>query len=312
MGDEWYTGLGVGLLAFVRIAFIFQQAPILASRHIKPQMKVGLAGAMAVVAFPNLPMPEYFPDNPRAFILCILGQIVVGLAIGFVSYLCMAAAQFGGEMMDIQMGLSVAASMDPSSGGTSKLLMRLNFYIAMLLYLGVNGHHDLIRALFHSFRVIPLTEFRVSGSLVLKFIQHTEDIFLIGLQIAAPPLAALFITQVAMGLLARVAPQMNVFMLSFPMNIAIGLMLFSIGLPMIQRLHLIQFEINRDQTYDIIYIIGNPKDPTNPTAEGFRLEPPPPLQGPPKAPDGSSVTKSTGPVVPPRQPAEPQASGFSR
>jgi len=262
-------------LAFVRIVFIFQQAPILASRHIKPQMKVGLAGAMAIVAFPNLPMPENFPEEPKGFILAALGQMIVGLAIGFVSYLVMAAAQFGGEMMDIQMGLSVAASMDPSSGGTSKLLMRLNFYIAMLLYLGVDGHHMLFRALFHSFKVIPLTEFRVSGRLVLQFISHTEDIFLIGLQVAAPPLAALFITQVAMGLLARVAPQMNVFMLSFPMNIAVGLMLFSIGLPMIQGLLLKQFEINQDRTMDVIYIIGDPDDPTLPTAEGFKLEPDP-------------------------------------
>lgn len=293
MGDQWYTGLGVGLLAFVRIAFIFQQAPILASKHIKPQMKVGLAGAMAVVAFPNLPMPEYFPEEPRAYILCILGQIVVGLAIGFVSYLCMAAAQFGGEMMDIQMGLSVAASMDPSSGGTSKLLMRLNFYVAMLLYLGVEGHHQLIRALFYSFRVIPLTEFRVSGNLVLRFIEHTEEIFLIGLQVAAPPLAALFITQVAMGLLARVAPQMNVFMLSFPMNIAIGLMLFSIGLPMIMQLHLKQFEINQDRTVDVIHIIGNPKDPTNPTEDGFRLEPASPVPKSPKGPSSPSDPIST-------------------
>lgn len=280
MGDEFYTAFGVGLLAFIRIVFIFQQAPILASRHIKQQMKVGLAASIAIVAFPNLPMPEYFPADPRGFVLAILSQIVVGLAIGFVSYLVMAAAQFGGEMMDIQMGLSVAASMDPSSGGTSKLLMRLNFYIAMLLYLGVDGHHMLLRALFRSFKVIPVTEFRVSGRLILEFISHTEEIFLIGLQIAAPPLAALFITQVAMGLLAKAAPQMNVFMLSFPMNIAIGLMLFSVGLPMIQRLLLRQFEINDARTHDVVDIIGNRKDPTLPTIDGFKLEPGPPGVGP--------------------------------
>lgn len=280
MNEEFFTAFGVGLLAFVRIAMIFQQAPILASRHIKPQMKVGLAGALAVVAFPNLPMPENFPEDPRGFILAILTQVVVGLAIGFVSFLVMACAQFGGEMMDIQMGLSVAASMDPSSGGTSKLLMRLNFYIAMLLYLGVEGHHELLRALFKSFQVIPVTEFRVSGRLIEVFISHTEEIFLIGLQIAAPPLAALFITQVAMGLLARVAPQMNVFMLSFPMNIAIGLMLFSIGLPMIQNLLRHQIRINQARTDDVIMIIGNPDDPTLPNAEGFRLEPPPAGLGP--------------------------------
>lgn len=277
MPDEFFLSLGVGLLAFVRIVFIFQQAPILASRHVKPQIKVGLAATMAVVAAPHVPIPEYFPSEPRGYLLALLSQVVVGLAIGFVSFLVMAAAQFGGEMMDIQMGLSVAASMDPSSGGTSKLLNRLNFYVAMLLYLGVDGHHMLIRALFRSFQVIPVTEFRVSGRLVLTFIQHTEDIFLIGLQVAAPPLAALFITQVAMGLLARAAPQMNVFMLSFPMNIAIGLMLFSIGLPMIQGLLLKQFEINHDRTWDAILIIADKDDPTLPTTEGFVLDEPPPL-----------------------------------
>ena len=103
---------------------------------------------------------------------------------------------------------------------------------------------------------------------------------MIGLQIAAPPLAALFITQVAMGLLAKAAPQMNVFMLSFPMNIAIGLMLFSVGLPMIQRLLLRQFEINDARTHDVVDIIGNRKDPTLPTIDGFKLEPGPPGVGP--------------------------------
>lgn len=280
MEDSFYEALGVGLLAFVRIALIFQQAPILGSKHIKPQVKAGLAGCLAVVAYPNLPIPENFPEDPRGLVLAILTQVVVGLSIGFVSYLTMAAAQFGGEMMDIQMGLSVAASMDPSSGGTSKLLMRLNFYFAMLLYLGANGHHMLLRALFRSFQVIPVTEFRVSGRLVESFILHTEEIFLIGLQISAPPLAALFITQVAMGLLARVAPQMNVFMLSFPMNIAVGMMLFSVGLPVIQGLLLEQFEVTQDRTEDVIMIIGDPDDPTNPTAEGFVLVEPTPDVGP--------------------------------
>ncbi|MFA5508715.1 MAG: flagellar biosynthetic protein FliR [Vulcanimicrobiota bacterium] len=277
MDDQFFSAFAVGLLAFVRIVFIFQQAPILGSKHIKGQAKVGLAACLAVVAFPNLPMPANMPEDPRGFILALLAQVVVGLAIGYVSFLVMAAAQFGGEMMDIQMGLSVAASMDPSSGGTSKLLNRLNFYVAMMLYLMVDGHHMLLRALFRSFQVIPVTEFRVSGRLVSEFITHTEEIFLIGLQVAAPPLAALFITQVAMGLLARVAPQMNVFMLSFPLNIAIGLMLFSIGLPVIQGLLLEQFEINHDRTWDAILIMGDRNDPTLPTENGFVLDDSPPI-----------------------------------
>ena len=255
---DFYTAFGVCLLAFVRIVLIFRQAPILGSNHMKNQVKIGLAATMALVAFPHLKIPDNFPTEPRAYIFCILGQVGVGLAIGFVSYLVMAAAQFGGEMMDIQMGLSAAATMDPSSGGTSKLIMRLNFYCAMLLYLGTNGHHDFLRALFHSFDVIPVTTFNINGHLIQLFIDHTEDIFVIGLQIAAPPLAALFITQIAMGLLSKVAPQMNVFMLSFPMNIGVGMLMLSVGLPMIQDLLIEQFQINLQETYDVIDILMEP------------------------------------------------------
>ncbi len=259
MTDEFYSVFGTALLAFVRIALIFRQAPILGSNHLKPQLKVGLAAMLTIVAVPNLVVPDNFPSEIRGFIMALLGQIVVGLAIGFVSYLVMAAAQFGGEMMDIQMGLSVAATMDPSSGGTSKLLMRLNFYFAMLLYLGVNGHHDFLRAVYRSFDIIPVTEFHVNGRLILMFIDHTEEIFLIGLQIAAPPLAALFIAQIAMGLLARVAPQMNVFMLSFPLNIGVGMTMLAVGLPMIQQLLLTQFDINIQLVYDCIDILTQPQ-----------------------------------------------------
>ena len=115
--------LGLGILAFTRIVFVTIQAPILASRHYKGQLKVGFAAALTLVAFPTLPMPEYFPHDFLGFIQVLLTQVIVGLAIGLVSFLVMAGAQFGGEMMDIQMGLSVAASMDPSSGGASKLLI---------------------------------------------------------------------------------------------------------------------------------------------------------------------------------------------
>lgn len=255
---DFYTSFGVCLLAFVRIVLIFRQAPILGSNHMKNQVKIGLAALLSLVAFPHLKVPDNFPTEPRGYILCILSQVGVGLAIGFVSYLVMAAAQFGGEMMDIQMGLSAAATMDPSSGGTSKLIMRLNFYFAMLLYLTTNGHHEFLRALYKSFDIIPVTTFNVNGALIELFIDHTRDIFVIGLQIASPPIAALFITQIAMGLVSKVAPQMNVFMLSFPANIGVGMMMLSVGLPVIQNLLINQFQLNIDETYDVINILIQP------------------------------------------------------
>lgn len=247
--ETLFVVMGLGGLAFARIVAIMIQAPILGSKHFNTQVRIGTALALTMLAFPNLPVPDDFPEEMRGFLLAILTQIVVGLCIGMVSFMTMAAAQFGGEMLDIQMGLSVAASMDPSSGGASKLLNRLMFYIAMLLFLVVDGHHQFMIAIYRSFELIPLTYFRVSGALIEQLIRLTGEIFLIGIQIAAPALAALFITQVALGLLARVAPQMNVFMLSFPLNIAIGLMLVSVGLPVITRLLKYRFEVTLDEMF---------------------------------------------------------------
>lgn len=246
--------VAVGLfgLAFARIVMIMVQAPVFGSRHYNTQIRIGTALALTMVAFPNLPIPSHMPHDIRGFVLAILTQIVVGLCIGLVSFVIIASAQFGGEMLDIQMGLSVAASMDPSMSGASTLLNRLCFYIAMLLYLIVDGHHQLMIAIYRSFDVVPLTYFRVTGTLIVELIRLTGEIFVIGVQVASPALAALFITQVALGLLARVAPQMNVFMLSFPLNIAIGLMLLSVGLPMIFLLLRHHFDMNFDDMFRAI------------------------------------------------------------
>ncbi len=245
----------LGLLAFARIVLIMVQAPIWGSRHYNAQIKVGTAAVITILAFPNLPIPDHFPKEIRGLILALLTQIAVGAAIGFASFIVMGAAQFGGEMLDIQMGLSVAASMDPSSHGASKLLQRLNFYVAMLLYLILDGHHKLMIAIFYSFKVVPLTGMKMTGAQIQSMINMVGDIFVLGTQIAAPALGALFITQVALGLLARVAPQMNVFMLSFPLNIAIGISIFVVALPYVVRLLTHSFAVNDEQVLDTIRML---------------------------------------------------------
>lgn len=256
MADEIYTWWLMWLLAFTRILLVFVQAPIFGSHHIPRPLLVGVAATMTFLVFPSLPVLEEVPEDFREMALWILTQIAVGLVIGYVSFLIMAAAQFGGEMLDIQMGLSVAASFDPASHGAINLLRRLHFYIAMLLYLVLNGHHMLVEAIFHSFRVIPLNHFYLSDIGAAELIRTTGEVFVIGTQIAAPALGALFITQVALGLLARVAPQMNVFMLSFPLNIAIGVFMISVSLPLILKLLQAQFDVNLEDLEQMIHLLG--------------------------------------------------------
>jgi flagellar biosynthesis protein FliR len=218
------------LMTLVRIVGFFVQAPIWGSHHFDKKVLVAMAASMAIIAFPNLPVPKNIPFDVFPFFLMLFTQFVVGLIIGFASFMIMSVAQFGGELLDTQMGLSVAASFDPASGGSTNMMRRLSFYLAMILYLCFDGHHYLIRAMFRSFELIPITGVNISSGLIIHLMHLTGQIFLLGIQISAPSLAALFLTQIALGLLARVAPQMNVFMLSFPLNIAVGLTLLSSSL----------------------------------------------------------------------------------
>jgi flagellar biosynthetic protein FliR len=211
----------------------FVQAPIWGSHHIPKQVLVGTCALMAIVMYPVVPVPKGLENlgdrmmhgDFAPFIFYIIQQFTVGLVIGYFSFLIMASVQFGAECLDVQMGLSVAASFDPASHGAVNMLRRWAFYLAMILYLLFNFHHKALEAMRFSYDVIPLDSMVLSHKLIEDMMTKTGYIFIIGLQVAAPIVASLFVTQVALGLLARVAPQMNVFMLSFPLNIAIGLTL---------------------------------------------------------------------------------------
>ncbi len=223
MTQEGMELIAVWLLAFTRFAGFFVQAPIWGSHHFDKKILIGSAAAWTFILFPALNVPPKLSFEPFTFIMLIVFQFFVGMIIGYASFIIMAAAQFAGSMLDTQMGLSVAASYDPASGTSINMMQRLHFYLAMIMFLCFNGHHFLVRAMFRSFDLIPLTGLSLNENVIGILIEMTAKIFYLGVQLAAPGMAALFITQVGLGMLARVAPQMNVFMLSFPLNIAIGL-----------------------------------------------------------------------------------------
>ena len=254
--DEGFKTLGMGLLAFARIVMVFVQAPIWGAQHFKDPIRIGMALGMTALAFPYLPRPEVFPTEAKGFMLALLTQLGVGAVIGWVSFLVMATAQFGGEMLDIQMGLSAAAQADPASHGAVNLMRRLQFYIAMLLYLIMDGHHQLWVAVFRSFEVVPLTHFQMTHMQLDKFLDLSGNIYNLGLQIASPVVGALFVAQVALGMVARAAPQMNVFMISFPMNLGIGLILLTVSLDWILKVYASRFGVNFDQINEAVQMIA--------------------------------------------------------
>lgn len=244
MTMQAYILFGVFFLIMIRIIGVFIQAPVFGSRLIAPQVLIGFSGLLAIIIYPQISVPQNFPSDLVGFASLVVVQFLVGSVIGYVSNIVLAGVQFAGTMLDIQLGLSAAAVYDPATGSTVNILNRFQFYFALMLYLAIDGHHILIKAICESFKIVPLAGMTYSGPLMGELVKLTGQVFYVGIQIAAPMLAALFIVQIAMGLLSRVAPQMNVFMLSFPLNILIGVLLFMVSLGFIKAAIIGLFEKN--------------------------------------------------------------------
>jgi flagellar biosynthesis protein FliR len=250
--DKLFLYFTTYLLTFARIIGFFVQAPIWGSKHINNQIKVGFMALMTFLIWPHIPLPYELPGGPITLLLLVITQIFIGLVIGYVAFIPMAMAQFGGEIMDIQMGMSSAAQYDPSSKGTINLIRRLKFYLAMLMLMIVNGHHVLIHATAKSFEIIPLTGTRFTGILIDELVRMTGQIFYVGIQITLPVLGALLMVQVSLGIMAKVAPQMNVFMLSFPLNILTGLTMLGASMPLFVKKLPEYFDQNVDLIIDTL------------------------------------------------------------
>lgn len=233
MQDVFYHYLLSMLLVFTRIVSFMSApiSPLWGGRMIRRQTKIGLALLMTFLIAPHVPIPEKFSGSFVTILILVAYQVIVGVIIGYVSYTWFAAIEFGGGVIDIQMGLSSAASQDPLTKGPANMIRRLLLYFSLLLYLTMDGHHVMLMAVVKTFDVVPLTGPKFTSAFIFEVVALTGKMLFIGTIISLPVLGALFTVQVAMGIMAKVAPQMNVFMLSFPLNIMVSLILLAATIP---------------------------------------------------------------------------------
>ena len=219
-------------LVFLRVGAILMTLPVFEGRSIPHLFKLALAFAVSLVLFPVLGLkPVSVADS--IFILAIgaAGEILLGLVIGFSVKLIFAGIQMAGQMAGYQMGMAIANVMDPDQSQQVLLLAQFNNLVALLVFLTINAHYWFIRALTHSYRMIPPLNVHFDGSIVEYLIEMSGKMFVISIQVGAPIIAALLVTSVVFGLMARTVPQMNVFIVAMPLKIGIGLLFIGFGLP---------------------------------------------------------------------------------
>ena len=215
---------------FVRIATLFFLLPFFGAKNIPNMWKAGISLIMALILFPVVPPPPAFPRTVPEVVMGVASEVLLGFVLAIGVKMLFAAVELAGQFMGFQMGFNMASAMDPETGGQSTVMSRFLYLFTILIFFSVNGHHMFIRALAASFYKVPPDSFHLTTPAVGALVKVSSDMFLIALKMAAPILIALFLSNLCLGIVARTVPQVNVLMIGFPLNILLGMILFSLVL----------------------------------------------------------------------------------
>lgn len=215
------------LLGFVAIA------PGLSNAVVPPPVRIALAAGLAIALGPLVACPD--PTLTRlpvgGYLLLLLGELALGLALGFCLSCLLEAARLAGELVDLQIGFNVGELYDPMVGGTNSLLGRLWYLAALLFFFQLDGHHWLIGGLARTYAVCPVGEVVLHREWGLLAGQVLQSSLVLGLRLAAPLVAALIMADFTLGLASRGMPQMNVLLVGMPAKIIVGLAALAVCSP---------------------------------------------------------------------------------
>jgi flagellar biosynthetic protein FliR len=199
-------------------------------------VKAGLSGFIAFILFPAWPLNSLPQLSLAPLGLALLGEVFIGITIGLMTRLLFAAVQVAGQLVGFQMGFGIVNVIDPQTSAQVSIIAQFKNLIALLVFLSTNVHHWFLMAIAKSFEVIPPLGVSLSEPLFRVVLQSGGEMFVIAAKLGAPVIAVLFLTSVALGLVARTVPQINVFIVGFPLKIAVGLLAIGASLPFLSRL----------------------------------------------------------------------------
>ena len=223
------------LWTFLRVLAVFTSAPIFSSKAFPVRARIALAFFIAFAAQASLQnQPIISITGPEAM-GAVIQQVGIGLAIGFTIRLVFAAIELAGEVVGLQMGLSFASFFDPSLNTQSSAVARFFGHMAAFLFIVMNGHLLVMMAVIKSFDAFPVDQNFLEALKTMKLYSLGSDIFASGLWIALPMVGMLMFVNLAFGIVSRVAPQMNLFSIGFPIMLTVGLIGMTATLPMLDQ-----------------------------------------------------------------------------
>ncbi|MEN1966860.1 flagellar biosynthetic protein FliR [Lentibacillus sp. N15] len=243
------TSIPAFLLVFVRVVSFFVVLPLFSYRTIPQTFKIGFSFFLALVMVNTVDAGNIPLDD--TYFLLLMKEALVGLFVGLIAYIILAAVQIAGGFIDFQMGFAIANVIDPQTGAQSPLTGQYFYMFALLFLLSVNGHYLLIDGIYYSYQLIPLDHFIPfrDGSIADFLIDTFNQMFVIAFQMAVPIVGCLFLVDVALGIIARTVPQLNVFVVGLPLKIGVSfiaiLFFLSLYILLVKKLFATMFDTMR-------------------------------------------------------------------
>lgn len=222
-------------LLLIRALSFFVAGPLFMERGVPAQIKLFMGLATAVALWPLAPAATLPATTLAGFLLAVAGETFIGIVLAFGASLPFIGIRIGASLLGIQMGFGIVNVMDPRNGGQSPIIARFYEIAALMAFLLLQGHHLLLKALGLSLRAVPLGGVTLSAGIAQQLLGMAGSMFVLALAVGGPLIAVLFLTDAAMGFVARTVPQMNIFIVGFPIKIGLGLFGIAVTLPFFFR-----------------------------------------------------------------------------
>ncbi len=222
------------MLVLLRVSIFLLMFPIFSSAVFPATLKMGFAMVLSLLFYSVVPVDlTRFPLDAVSTGLLIMTEVMVGLTLGICLRIFFGSVQLAGQVIGFQMGFAMINVVDPQSGANVSIMDQLGYWVCVVVFLILNGHHIIICALINSFELVPVGVFIMQKVLLVKILDLAGGLFMVAVKIGAPVMAALFFVSVGFGLVSKFAPQMNVMIVAFPLKIVVGLFLFGLTLEIV-------------------------------------------------------------------------------
>lgn len=277
--NAWIAGL---LWPLTRILGLITAAPLFGNASVPVPVKVALGVLLASIIAPAIPALPAADPLSMAGLLILVQELLIGVAMGFSMRLVFAAVEMAGEICSLTMGLGFASFFDPLTKGRSSAVSQFLALIATMAFLAANAHLVLLEALAESFITMPISATPMSSSAEWELAKWGAMIFSAGLHLSLPIVAALLITQVALGILTRAAPQLNIFGIGFPITLGVGMLVIVMVLPYLGNPFQVLFNQGIETARRLPRMAATPQAPAlPPPAPNPATRPGGPIQGGP-------------------------------